>query len=99
MSVRCIYDQHKGRYGYRRITIQLRDDGVIVNHKRKNQRYRSYKGDVGKVAPNVINRDFSADAPDQKWTTDVTQVKISLSCYICRTRNRLMSLRKNSGPT
>ena len=88
--IRKIYDQHKGRYGYRRITIQLRDDGVIVNHKtvrklmasmslkakRKNQRYRSYKGDVGKVAPNVINRDFSADAPDQKWTTDVTQVKI-----------------------
>lgn len=88
--IRKIYDQHKGRYGYRRITIQLRDDGVIVNHKtvrklmvsmslkakRRNQRYRSYKGDVGKVAPNVINRDFSADAPDQKWTTDVTQVKI-----------------------
>jgi len=88
--IRKIYDQHKGRYGYRRITIQLRDEGVIVNHKtvrklmasmslkakRKNQRYRSYKGDVGKVAPNVINRDFSADAPDQKWTTDVTQVKI-----------------------
>jgi len=88
--IRKIYDKHKGRYGYRRITIQLRDDGIIVNHKtvrklmismslkakRRNQRYRSYKGDVGKVAPNVINRDFSADAPDQKWTTDVTQVKI-----------------------
>ena len=74
--IRKIYDQHKGRYGYRRITIQLRDEGVIANHKRRNQRYRSYKGDVGKIAPNVINRDFSADAPNQKWTTDVTQVKI-----------------------
>ena len=88
--MRCIYDQHKGRYGYRRITIQLRDEGVIANHKtvrklmvsmslkakRRNQRYRSYKGDVGKIAPNVINRNFCADAPNQKWTTDVTQVKI-----------------------
>ena len=88
--IRKIYDQHKGRYGYRRITIQLRDEGVIANHKtvrrlmvgmslkakRRNQRYRSYKGDVGKIAPNVINRDFCADAPNQKWTTDVTQVKI-----------------------
>ena len=88
--IRKIYDQHKGRYGYRRITIQLRDEGVIANHKtvrklmvsmslkakRRNQRYRSYKGDVGKIAPNVINRNFCADAPNQKWTTDVTQVKI-----------------------
>ena len=88
--IRKIYDKHKGRYGYRRITIQLRDDGVIVNHKtvrklmasmslkakRRNQRYRSYKGDVGNIAPNVINRDFSADAPNKKWTTDVTQMKI-----------------------
>lgn len=88
--IREIYDQHKGRYGYRRITIQLRDKGVVVNHKtvrklmvgmslkakRRNQRYRSYKGNVGKIAPNVINRDFSADAPNKKWTTDVTQVKI-----------------------
>lgn len=88
--IRKIYDQHKGRYGYRRITIQLRDEGVIANHKtvrklmvsmslkakRRNLRYRSYKGDVGKIAPNVINRNFCADAPNQKWTTDVTQVKI-----------------------
>ena len=78
--IREIYDQHKGRYGYRRITIQLRDEGVIANHKtvqklmvsmslkakRRNQRYRSYKGDVGKIAPNVINRAFCADAPNQK---------------------------------
>lgn len=49
---------------------------MSLKAKRKNQRYRSYKGDVGKVAPNVINRDFSSDTPDQKWTTDVTQVKI-----------------------
>ena len=64
--IREIYDQHKGRYVYRRITIQLRYEGVIANHKRRNQRYRSYKGDVGKIAPNVINCDFCADAPNQK---------------------------------
>ena len=73
--------------------------GMSLKAKRRNQRYRSYKGNVGKIAPNVINRDFSADAPNKKWTTDVTQVKISLSCYICRTGNRSMSLRKNSKPT
>ena len=49
---------------------------MSLKAKRKKQHYRSYKGELGKVAPNVINRDFKASAPDQKWTTDVTQVKI-----------------------
>ena len=89
VRIRKIYDHNKGRYGYRRITYDLRKD-VIINHntvqklmngmslkaKRRNQRYNSYKGNVGKVAPNVIDRDFSADAPNLKWATDVTQVKI-----------------------
>ena len=88
--IRTIYHKHHGRYGYRRITDQLHDDGTGINHKtvqklmgqmglkarRKKQRYHSYKGELGKVAPNVINRNFKADRPDQKWTTDVTQVKI-----------------------
>ena len=44
--------------------------------ERKKARYKSYKGEIGKVAPNVIDRDFVATAPNQKWTTDVTEVKI-----------------------
>ena len=89
-SISRIYDTHKGRYGYRRVTAQLRSDGIIINHKkvqnlmvemglrgkRKKTRYRSYKGEIGKIAPNVIDRNFVATAPNQKWTTDVTEVKI-----------------------
>ena len=85
-----IYHKHHGRYGYRRVTDQLHAEGIDINHKtvqklmaqmdlkakRKKQHYRSYKGELGKIAPNVINRNFHADAPNQKWTTDVTQVKI-----------------------
>ena len=89
-AIRKIYDHHKGRYGYRRITSQLRNDGIHLNHKtvqrlmvemslygkRKKAKYKSYKGEIGKVAPNVIDRDFIATAPNQKWTTDITEVKI-----------------------
>ena len=85
-----IYNHHKGRYGYRRVTSQLRNDGISLNHKtvqklmvemglygkRKKAKYKSYKGEIGKVAPNVIDRDFIAAEPNQKWTTDVTEVKI-----------------------
>ncbi|MFA6795777.1 MAG: IS3 family transposase [Proteiniphilum sp.] len=39
-------------------------------------RYRSYRGEVGRIAPNVLERNFKASRPNQKWTTDVTQVKI-----------------------
>jgi putative transposase len=88
--IRAIYDKHGGRYGYRRITAQLRNEGLEINHKtvqklmkqmslkakRKKQHYRSYKGELGKIAPNVLNRDFKATVPNQKWTTDVTQIKI-----------------------
>lgn len=88
--IRKIYHDNKGRYGYRRITAELRNQGNIVNHKKvkklmdamnlkcqiRRVRYRSYKGKVGIIAPNIINRDFHADRPNQKWTTDVTQINI-----------------------
>ena len=46
-------------------------------------RYHSYKGEVGKIAPNILKRKFEADAPNRKWTTDVSQVDIcGKKCYI-----------------
>lgn len=40
------------------------------------RKYRSYKGEIGKIAPNLINRDFHASAPNQKWTTDITEFSL-----------------------
>ena len=88
--VRRIYHENKGRYGYRRIALELRNRGIIINHKTiqklmheehivckvRRRRYNSYKGQVGKVAPNLLKRDFTATAPNQKWVTDVTQFNI-----------------------
>lgn len=85
-----IYHQHKGRYGYRRVTAEMRNHGYVLNHKTvqrlmtdmglkcriRKVRYRSYKGEVGNIAPNIINRDFTSTAPNQKWATDVTQINI-----------------------
>ena len=88
--ISAIYDTNHGRYGYRRITAQLLNEGVVINHKtvqklmrqmnlkakRRKQHYHSYKGEVGKVAPNILGRDFLATRPNQKWATDVTQINI-----------------------
>ena len=44
--------------------------------KRNKRKYSSYKGTVGKVADNIINRDFEADKPNEKWYTDVTEFNL-----------------------
>lgn len=89
-QIKAIYNKHKGRYGYRRITLALRNMGLIVNHKciqRLMQsmklksriritKYRSYKGQVGRVADNLLQRQFKADKPNQKWVTDVTEFNV-----------------------
>ena len=87
-EIQEIYNANKGRYGYRRITIAMRNKGYVINHKtvqklmkqlslkgkqRKNDKYHSYKGTVGKVADNLLKRDFYAEKPFEKITTDVTQ--------------------------
>ena len=51
--------------------------------KRPKEKYHSYKGDVGKIADNLIDRDFSTKAPLEKWTTDVSQFSFSWGkCYL-----------------
>lgn len=89
-QIRSIYHKHKGRYGYRRITLALRNLGFTINHKCVQRlmqsmqlksriravKYRSYKGQVGKIADNVLQRQFKADRPNQKWVTDVTEFNV-----------------------
>ncbi len=51
--------------------------------KRPKEKYHSYKGDLGKIDANIINRDFSTTAPFQKWTTDISQFNFSRGkCYL-----------------
>ncbi len=72
----AIYHENKGRYGYRRITAELHNRNIPLNHKTvqrlmkdlglvcrvRMKKYRSYRGEVGKIAPNLLNRDFHADS-------------------------------------
>ena len=95
-EIKIIFTENKGLYGVRRVHNELINRGFKVNHKRvqslmhkeglkgksPKERYHSYKGTIGKVADNIINRDFSTTAPLQKWTTDVSQFNLSWGkCY------------------
>lgn len=89
--IKAIYHKHKGRFGYRRITLLLKQKGIVINHKTvlrlmkilglksviRIKKYKSYKGEQGKIAPNVLNRDFKAVQPNEKWATDITEFNIS----------------------
>lgn len=89
-EITLIYHENKGRYGYRRITLELHNRGFKVNHKTvlrlmkelglqcfvRMKKYRSYKGETGRIAENILNREFTADKPNEKWTTDVTEFKL-----------------------
>jgi putative transposase len=89
--IKSIYHKHKGRYGYRRITDELNSTGIIINHKTvlrlmkflglksliRVKKYKSYKGEQGKIAPNLLKRKFKATAPNQKWATDITEFNVS----------------------
>lgn len=90
-AIGAIYERHKGRYGYRRIRAALVGMGVKINHKKvqrlmgelgikslvRQKKYRSYKGEISKAAPNEIDRDFTAERPHRKWVTDVTEFAVA----------------------
>ena len=70
--------------------MELHNRGYQINHKTvqrlmkglglkclvRIKKYRSYKGETGKIAPNIIGRDFKATEPNQKWTTDITEFSL-----------------------
>lgn len=100
-----IFYEHKERYGYRRITLQLFRQGFTVNHKTVKRlmtkmglygktpraKYRSYRGKMNGTTRNLLLakevdeishrtvyvRNFKTSAPDEKWTTDVSEFRIS----------------------
>lgn len=86
-----LFHDNRNAFGYRRIHILLRKIGIIVSEKvvrrimkqeslivkqRRRQKYNSYKGEITPAVENVINRDFHADKPNQKWLTDITEFSI-----------------------
>lgn len=85
--IAAIFAEHKGRYGYRRVTAAIRALGETVNHKTvqklmvemglkstvRPKKYKSWRGEIGCAAPDLLQRRFDADRPNRKWTTDVTE--------------------------
>ncbi|MBR1598934.1 MAG: IS3 family transposase [Lachnospiraceae bacterium] len=89
--IKTLFVSNKERYGYRRIHCLLKRDGITVSEKivrkimkdeqlivktAKKRKYNSYKGEISPEVENIINRDFSAHKPNEKWLTDITEFHI-----------------------
>lgn len=85
-----IFHANHGRYGYRRITDEMHNRGYSINHKTvrklmkqagivcmvRMKKYHSYKGEIGKIAPNLLERNFKTYKPLCKLATDVTEFSL-----------------------
>lgn len=88
--IKAVFGRHRGRYGYRRVAQELRNGGQQIHENtvlrlmnelglksvQRRKKYVSYKGEVGEAAPNLLDRNFTATKPHEKWVTDVTEFKV-----------------------
>jgi transposase InsO family protein len=88
-QIRQVFTAHQGRYGSPRLQVELRDQGQSISRKRvarlmreaglcaKGKRHRvvTTRRDASHpVAPNLLQRDFTATEPNTKWVTDITYI-------------------------
>ena len=116
-EIQEIFTNSKNTYGYRRITLELRQKGYVINHKtvlklmktlkicgkQRKSKYKSYRGEIGKVAPNLLDREFNTNAPYTKLTTDVTEFnvcneKVYLSPVLDMFNNEILSYSISTSP-
>ncbi|NLX27103.1 MAG: IS3 family transposase [Lentisphaerae bacterium] len=91
VNIKDIFSEVNARYGYRRIYLALKNSGKTVSEKVvrwimkeehlivpfvKRKKYSSYIGEVSPAVENIVNRDFHADNPNEKWLTDITEFHI-----------------------
>jgi transposase InsO family protein/transposase-like protein len=90
-SITDIFESNHRCYGYRRLQASLTRQDVAISEKvvqrlmkqeslvvakPKRRKYASYLGEISPAPENIINRDFQAAAPNEKWLTDITEFQI-----------------------
>ncbi len=90
-QVKKVFSDNRSVYGYRRIHASLRNSGTRCSEKvirrimseeclavrgKTKRKYSSYFGEISPAVPNLLERDFHADRPNQKWITDLCEFQI-----------------------
>lgn len=87
-----VFHRNKHRYGYRRVLLELRKAGWVVNHKlvyklmdrmglkaviRRSKKYSSHPGRPSHIAENLLQRNFRQDSPNSVWVSDITEFHVA----------------------
>lgn len=90
-EIHTIFNEAYECYGYRRIHISLQSKKIIVSEKvvrrlmkeeglkassPKRRKYNAYKGEITPSVPNLLERDFQSETPNEKWLSDITEFSI-----------------------
>ena len=90
-KIQTLFEENGQCYGYRRIYLALRKEGIIISEKiirrlmsqmclqvkiKNKKGYNSYKGEITPAVENLLKHDFHADKPNEKWITDITEFVI-----------------------
>ncbi|WP_408933190.1 IS3 family transposase [Corynebacterium marquesiae] len=91
-AIRESFEVNKHRYGYRRVLLDLRNKGWVINHKlvyklmrqmglrakiRQRRPYISYAGTKSRIADNKLDRKFTPDTPNTVFVSDVTEFRVA----------------------
>ena len=86
-----IFEANHYCYGYRRIWESLKTVGIYISEKvvrklmaeaglivlfRRKKKFQAYQGEISPAPDNIIDRNFHADQPNEKWLTDITEFSI-----------------------
>jgi len=86
-----LFHDNRDAFGYRKIHMLLKKQGITLSEKivrrimkdeqltikqRRKKKYNSYKGEITPAVENLVQRNFHADKPNQKWLTDITEFSI-----------------------
>lgn len=90
-TIKKLFTDNHEEYGYRRIHATLKKIGIYISekvvrrimrnenlrvHRKKEPKFNSYQGEITPAVPNILQRDFYAEKPNEKWLTDITEFKI-----------------------
>ncbi|SMX97966.1 putative transposase [Brevibacterium linens] len=89
--IREIFTDSRECYGHRKIWAVLVKEGITIaketvlrlmqemniKTKVRRKRYNSHRGTVGTIVGNVLNREFTAEEPNEKWVSDVTEFAVA----------------------
>lgn len=90
-KITTLFNENYQSYGYRRIVAALKEQHIVISEKvvrrlmaeeslkaiiTRRKGFNAYSGEINPAPDNLLNRNFTSTAPNEKWLTDITEISI-----------------------